>query len=64
MFSILVPQVAAIESAAVEASHISKWWYGGFALFVLLLLLLVTVIMVRAGRTARRLSCCADCLKG
>ncbi|TDW23961.1 hypothetical protein [Kribbella kalugense] len=45
MFSILVPQVAAIEAAAVEASHISKWWYGGFALVVFLLLLAVTVIM-------------------
>ena len=45
MFSILVPQVAAIEAAAVEASHISKWWYGGFALFVLAGLMAVTVIM-------------------
>ncbi|MFF0345572.1 hypothetical protein [Kribbella sp. NPDC004875] len=45
MFSILVPQVAAITEATVEASHISKWWYGGFALFVLVLLLAVTVIM-------------------
>jgi bacteriorhodopsin len=45
MFTLLMPQVAAVEEAAVEASHISKWWYGGFALFVLVLLLLVTVIM-------------------
>ncbi|MER7244890.1 hypothetical protein [Kribbella sp. NPDC000426] len=44
MFSILVPQVAALEGA-VDTSHISKWWYGGFAFVVLLLLLLVTVIM-------------------
>ena len=45
MFSILVPQVAAIEATAAEASHISKWWFGGFALVVFILLLLVTVIM-------------------
>ena len=45
MFSLLVPQVAALEEANIEASHISPWWFGGFALFVLLLLLLVTVIM-------------------
>jgi hypothetical protein len=45
MFSILVPQVAAIEATAVEASHISKWWFGGFALVVFILLLLVTLIM-------------------
>jgi hypothetical protein len=45
MFSVLVPQVAAIGTAAVEASHISKWWYGGFAIVVFVLLLLVTVIM-------------------
>jgi hypothetical protein len=41
----LVPLIAAVEAAATEASHISKWWYGGFALFVLILLLVVTVIM-------------------
>ncbi len=44
MFTLLVPQVAALEEAS-EASHISQWWYGGFALFVLVLLLLVTIIM-------------------
>jgi hypothetical protein len=44
MLSLLVPQVAALEEA-VEASHISPWWFGGFALTVLVLLLLVTVIM-------------------
>ncbi|WP_350277653.1 hypothetical protein [Kribbella sp. HUAS MG21] len=41
----LVPLIAAVEAAAGEASHISKWWYGGFALFVLILLLVVTVVM-------------------
>jgi hypothetical protein len=41
----LVPLIAVVQEAAVDASHISKWWYGGFALFVLLLLLAVTVIM-------------------
>jgi hypothetical protein len=45
MFTHLLPQVAAVQEAAVEASHISKWWYGGFALSALVLLLLVTVIM-------------------
>ncbi|HET6987042.1 MAG TPA: hypothetical protein VFI00_10520 [Kribbella sp.] len=46
MFTLLVPQVAALQEAgAAEASHISQWWYGGFALFVLVVLLLVTVIM-------------------
>ncbi|MET7281678.1 hypothetical protein ABZS29_25810 [Kribbella sp. NPDC005582] len=44
MLKLVVPQLAALEEAA-EASHISPWWYGGFALFVLVLLLLVTVIM-------------------
>ncbi|GAA2813682.1 hypothetical protein [Kribbella solani] len=44
MFSILVPQVAPV-AAAAEASHISKWWFGGFTLFVLVLLLAITVIM-------------------
>ena len=43
MLTYLVPQIAAVEEAAVEASHISKWWFGGFALFVLVLLLLVTL---------------------
>ena len=45
MFSLLVPPGAAFEVAGTQASHISPWWYGGFALFVLVLLLLVTVIM-------------------
>ena len=45
MLTYLVPQLATVEEAAVEASHISKWWFGGFALFVLLLLLVVTVVM-------------------
>jgi hypothetical protein len=45
MFSLLVPQVAAIQEAGAEASQISPWWYGGFALFVLVVLLLITVIM-------------------
>jgi hypothetical protein len=45
MFTLLVPQVAAVQEAGSEASHISPWWYGGFTLFVLLLLLLVTVVM-------------------
>lgn len=45
MHTLLLPQVAALEEASVEASHISPWWYGGFALFVLVLLLAVTVIM-------------------
>ncbi|MEV5968336.1 hypothetical protein AB0L70_41605 [Kribbella sp. NPDC051952] len=45
MLKLLLPQVAALEEASTEASHISPWWYGGFALFVLVLLLLVTVIM-------------------
>ncbi|MEU8221228.1 hypothetical protein [Kribbella sp. NPDC048915] len=45
MLTNLVPLIATADEAAVEASHISKWWYGGFALFVLVLLLLVTVIM-------------------
>ena len=44
MLKLVVPQLAALEEAS-EASHISPWWYGGFALFVLVLLLLVTVIM-------------------
>ncbi|MEV0284403.1 MULTISPECIES: hypothetical protein [unclassified Kribbella] len=41
----LLPLLAAVEEAASEASHISPWWYGGFALFVLVLLLAITVIM-------------------
>ncbi|MGW1344116.1 hypothetical protein ACWCOV_23940 [Kribbella sp. NPDC002412] len=41
----LLPLLAAVEEAAPEASHISPWWYGGFALFVLVLLLAITVIM-------------------
>lgn len=45
MLSYLVPQFAAVEEAAVDASHISKWWFGGFAMVVFLLLLAVTVIM-------------------
>jgi len=45
MFSLLVPQVAALEEAGTEASHISPYWYGGFALFVFVLLLVVTVVM-------------------
>ena len=46
MLSLLVPQVAALaEAAGIETSHISPYWFGGFALFVLLLLLAVTVIM-------------------
>ncbi|HET6299133.1 MAG TPA: hypothetical protein VFG33_37540 [Kribbella sp.] len=44
MHSLLLPQLAASEAAS-EASHISPWWYGGFALFVLAALLAVTVIM-------------------
>jgi heme/copper-type cytochrome/quinol oxidase subunit 4 len=44
MFTYLVPQVAALAQAS-EASHISQWWFGGFALVVLLLLLAVTVVM-------------------
>ncbi|HEY0620565.1 MAG TPA: hypothetical protein VGD15_23360 [Kribbella sp.] len=38
----LLPQLGA---AAAEASVISPWWFGGFALFVLVLLLAITVIM-------------------
>ena len=45
MLSLLLPQLAVLEEAASEASHISQWWYGGFALFVLVVLLAVTVIM-------------------
>ena len=45
MHSLLLPQLAAVEEAASGASHISPWWYGGFALFVLVVMLLVTVIM-------------------
>jgi hypothetical protein len=45
MHAYLLPQLAAAEEAAVEASHISPWWYGGFALFVLVVMLLVTVVM-------------------
>jgi hypothetical protein len=45
MFTLLVPQLAAVEEAAVDASHISKWWFGGFAMVVFLLLIAVTVIM-------------------
>lgn len=45
MLSYLVPQLAVVEEAAVDASHISKWWFGGFAMVVFLLLLAVTVIM-------------------
>ena len=45
MQSHLVPLLAVLQEAGSEASHISPWWYGGFALFVLVLLLLVTVIM-------------------
>ncbi|MFF1817544.1 hypothetical protein ACFVWG_09620 [Kribbella sp. NPDC058245] len=44
MLNLVVPQLAALEEA-VEASHISPWWYGGFTLVVFALLLLVTVIM-------------------
>jgi hypothetical protein len=45
MYALLLPQFAAVEEASSEASHISPWWYGGFALFVLVVMLLVTVIM-------------------
>jgi hypothetical protein len=45
MLTYLLPQFAVAEEAAVEASHISPWWYGGFALTVLVVLLLVTVMM-------------------
>ncbi len=45
MLAILLPQLAAVEEASSEASHISPWWYGGFAMFVLTVLLLITVIM-------------------
>ena len=45
MLTLLLPQLAAVEEAAGEASHISPWWYGGFALFVLVALLALTVIM-------------------
>ncbi|WP_020388405.1 hypothetical protein [Kribbella catacumbae] len=45
MHSLLLPQLAALEEAASEASHISPWWYGGFSLFVLVVMLLVTMIM-------------------
>jgi hypothetical protein len=45
MLTYLVPLIATADEAAVDVSHISKWWYGGFALFVLLLLLVVTVVM-------------------
>jgi len=45
MQSHILPLLAAVEEAGSAASHISPWWYGGFALFVLVLLLLVTVIM-------------------
>jgi hypothetical protein len=45
MLSLLLPQLAVLEEAAGEASHISPWWYGGFALFILAALMAVTVIM-------------------
>jgi hypothetical protein len=45
MHSLLLPQLAVLEEAAGQASHISPWWYGGFALFILVVMLLVTVIM-------------------
>ncbi|WP_328321276.1 hypothetical protein OHA70_24000 [Kribbella sp. NBC_00382] len=44
MHALLLPLSAAAEEAS-EASHISPYWYGGFALFVLVVMLLVTVIM-------------------
>ena len=45
MHAYLLPQLAAVEEAASEASHISPWWYGGFTLFVLVAMVLVTIIM-------------------
>jgi hypothetical protein len=45
MVSLLLPQSAALVTAAGEASVISPWWFGGFALLVLVLLLAITVIM-------------------
>ncbi len=45
MQSLLLPLLAVTQQASSEASHISPWWFGGFALFSLLLLLLITVIM-------------------
>jgi len=45
MHSLLLPQLAALEEAASEASHISPWWYGGFTMVVLVVLLLVTMIL-------------------
>jgi hypothetical protein len=45
MHALLLPQLVALEEASSEASHISPWWYGGFALFVLVVMLLVTVIL-------------------
>jgi hypothetical protein len=45
MHSLLLSQLAAVEEASAEASHISPWWFGGFALFVLVVMLLITVIM-------------------
>jgi hypothetical protein len=45
MHALLLPLSAAAEEASTQASHISPWWYGGFALFVLVVMLLVTVIM-------------------
>jgi hypothetical protein len=45
MQSLLVPLIAVVQEAAVDAEHISKWWFGAFAMVVFLLLLAVTVIM-------------------
>jgi hypothetical protein len=45
MVPLLLPQSAALATAAGQALVISQWWFGGFALFVLVLLLAITVIM-------------------
>lgn len=45
MLATFLPQLVAVEEASKEASHISPYWYGGFALFVLVVMLLVTVIL-------------------
>ena len=39
----LVPLIAVVQE--VDASHISKWWFGAFAMVVFLLLLGVTLVM-------------------
>jgi hypothetical protein len=44
MLSLLLPQLAAVEEASSEVSHISPWWYGGFTMVALAALLLITLI--------------------